>query len=210
MKKNEIVVKNFDIDDSPRKESNEWNVKVFTSDLKGKGFEGTDANVYISLIGSKGQSEKIDLNRKNLISNGKDIFETGSVDEFKVKTFDIGNLEKIKIGHDDSGFGSAWHLAKVEVKEVKTGKTLLFPCNRWLSKSDDDKKIERILSADLKPKIDIKGVTSSSSSSSSDDEKASSRKDLTTRTTESSTSSDAKKSSARKSCKPLLLHFFFI
>ena len=37
---------------------------------------------------------------------------------------DVGDeIEKIRIGHDGSGFGAAWHLNKVEIRRLKdTGK----------------------------------------------------------------------------------------
>ena len=36
------------------------------------------------------------------------------------KAEDVGStIEKIRIGHDNAGFGSAWHLEKVEVRRLK-------------------------------------------------------------------------------------------
>ena len=43
-----------------------------------------------------------------------------------------------------SGLGAAWHLAYITVA-TEAGVVTEFPCNRWLSKSDDDKQIEREL-----------------------------------------------------------------
>jgi hypothetical protein len=53
-----------------------------------------------------------------------------------------------------------WHVAKVEIRRLKEGgkgsKIYEFPCNRWFSRSDDDKAIERDLVATkiLDEKID--------------------------------------------------------
>lgn len=35
---------------------------------------------------------------------------------------------QLRIGHDDSGFGSAWHLAKIEVINTNTGEQV---CGFW-------------------------------------------------------------------------------
>ena len=43
------------------------------------------------------------------------------------------------------GFGAAWHLAEMEVEEATSGQKYVFPCGRWLSKSEDDKQICREL-----------------------------------------------------------------
>ena len=127
-------------------ENNQWYVKVHTSDLKGDSFEGTDAKVHISLIGTLGESEKIALNKTNSKGTNKDLFEKGHADEFVITTTKkFGKLTKIRIGHDGSGLGSAWHLNKVEVMNQTTGETSVFACNRWLAKDEDDGLIERVL-----------------------------------------------------------------
>ena len=43
------------------------------------------------------------------------------------------------------GFGAAWHLAYIEVEDLSTRKVFTFHCNKWLSKSEDDKQILREL-----------------------------------------------------------------
>jgi hypothetical protein len=41
---------------------------------------------------------------------------------------DVGEpIEKIRIGHDDSGFASGWHLDRVEVKKLKSKGTVSIP-----------------------------------------------------------------------------------
>ncbi len=46
---------------------------------------------------------------------------------------------------DIAGFGSAWHLTHIEVDDTAARRKYMFPCNKWLSKSDDDKQICREL-----------------------------------------------------------------
>lgn len=43
------------------------------------------------------------------------------------------------------GWGAAWHLEYIEVEDLGTKKKYMFHCNKWLSKSEDDKQILREL-----------------------------------------------------------------
>lgn len=103
-----------------------YNVTVVTSDKRNAG---TDATVYIQLFGNKNDSGKIDLVASK---TNKKKFERGNSDEFEIKTSDVGNIRKIKIGHDGKGLGSGWHLKEVIIDAPKLGKKLKFPCSRWL------------------------------------------------------------------------------
>ncbi|XP_048360273.1 lipoxygenase homology domain-containing protein 1 [Sphaerodactylus townsendi] len=63
---------------------------------------------------------------------------------------DIGDItEKIRIGHDNSGINPGWHLDRVEVRRLlpngKGSEKHTFPCDRWLSSSDEDGEILREL-----------------------------------------------------------------
>lgn len=125
---------------------------MFTSDLKRKASEGTDSKVYIELVGSNNKvTERIWLDKNVSVSKNKDLFETGQCDEFLIKTKNFKKVSQIRIGHDNSGFGSGWHLSRVEVINKSDSKQYEFPCNRWLAKDEDDKKIERIIDAVEKP-----------------------------------------------------------
>lgn len=44
------------------------------------------------------------------------------------------------------GLGSSWHLSEINIEDLKTNQKFQFPCNRWLSKSEDDKQLVRELS----------------------------------------------------------------
>ncbi len=76
-----------------------YKIVVITGNVRGAG---TDADVFITIVGDKG---KVD---RELLSNDKDNFERGRVDNFGVQTTDLGNIKNITIGHNGRGFGSAW------------------------------------------------------------------------------------------------------
>jgi hypothetical protein len=69
----------------------------------------------------------------------------GATNEFGVECADIGNLTKIRIGHDGKGFGSGWFLEKVYVTNPLTHTQWVFLCGRWLDKGEDDGQIVREL-----------------------------------------------------------------
>ncbi|NXF11356.1 LOXH1 protein, partial [Smithornis capensis] len=119
--------------------STTYTVKVKTGDKKNAG---TDANVFITLYGSNDDTGIVSLKASKI---NKNKFERGKVDEFTVESVDIGDLKKIKIGHDNKGNSTGWFLEWVEIDAPSLGQCLKFPCGRWLDKSEDDGAIERII-----------------------------------------------------------------
>jgi hypothetical protein len=109
---------------------------VVTSDIRNSG---TDANVYIQLFGDKMDSGKIPL------ATNRNKFERGRTDVFEFKEANVGDLCKIKVGHDGQSIGSGWHLEEIIITKDKQNKKWRFPCGRWLDKNEDDGKIEREL-----------------------------------------------------------------
>lgn len=88
-----------------------YEVTVVTADVYGGG---TNANVFMTAYGSKGKSDKVDLKSKTAT------FERGSVEKFTFTEKDLGDLEKIIIGHDNSGAGAAWMCTQVLIRSVRT------------------------------------------------------------------------------------------
>lgn len=64
-------------------------------------------------------------------------FERSQCDRFKINAAKLGDLRKLNIRHDSSGFFSAWFLEKVEIFNPFTYKKYLFNCQNWLSKEGD-------------------------------------------------------------------------
>ncbi|CAF0916712.1 unnamed protein product [Rotaria sordida] len=120
-----------------------YEIKVYTSKLSGAG---TDANVYIQIYGLKKSTDQVML-RNTTDRQGK--FYMGSIDTFIHELEDVGDsIEKIRIGHDNHGFDTAWHLDRVEIRRLIKGqktKRYVFRCNCWLAKDKDDGSIVREL-----------------------------------------------------------------
>lgn len=121
-----------------------YEIIVYTSNKKGAD---TTANPYIVLYGRDMYTRQVDLCKSKLERKGK--FKQGSIDRFVHELEDIGKIEKIRIGHDNSGMFPGWRVDKVEVRRLRqSGKgsyTYVFDCNRWFARDEDDKAIERDL-----------------------------------------------------------------
>ncbi|XP_078590357.1 lipoxygenase homology domain-containing protein 1-like isoform X3 [Branchiostoma floridae x Branchiostoma japonicum] len=118
---------------------------VYTGDVWNAG---TDANVYITVYGERGDTGP------RLLHKGKKaiLFEKGQVDVFYVEAVHLGNLKKVIIGHDGTGLGAGWFLDKVVMKESKGApREFVFPCERWLDEGEDDGKIVRELLVEDQP-----------------------------------------------------------
>eukprot|EP01052_Picozoa_sp_SAG31_P069219 SAG31_NODE_28041_length_416_cov_0.823344_1_plen_138_part_11 len=72
------------------------------------------------------------------------MFQRGSKDIFKLKWPNLGKIQKLQIGHDNSGRHPGWmldmvlieDLSKMEIKRASLRWT--FRCNRWFDKLDGD------------------------------------------------------------------------
>lgn len=54
-------------------------------------------------------------------------------------------IKQFRIGHDNKGLAAGWKLDHVTVEVPSRSEKLVFPCNRWLDPTEDDKRIERDL-----------------------------------------------------------------
>ena len=48
----------------------------------------------------------------------------------------LGELTKLKIGHNNKGIGSGWYLSKVIVDDTLMNKVYEFVCDRWLAEDE--------------------------------------------------------------------------
>ncbi|KAM4802813.1 lipoxygenase homology domain-containing protein 1 isoform X3 [Urocitellus parryii] len=94
---------------------------------------GTDANVFVTIFGVNGDTGKRELKQKM-----RNLFERGSTDRFFLETLELGELRKVRLEHDSSGYYSGWLVDRVEVTNTSTGVATIFTCGRWLDKSRGD------------------------------------------------------------------------
>ncbi|XP_061733262.1 LOW QUALITY PROTEIN: lipoxygenase homology domain-containing protein 1 [Nerophis ophidion] len=114
-----------------------YEIIVITGDEKGAG---TDANVFITIFGSNGDS-----GRRQLRQKFRNLFEREQTDRFLLEMLDMGELQKVRVEHDNSGMSPGWLLDRVEVTNTANGVTTIFLCGKWLDTNRADGKIARVL-----------------------------------------------------------------
>jgi hypothetical protein len=101
---------------------------------------GTDAHVYITLIGSKGSGDEVELFTANY-----DQRQRCAKDNYAVKSDDLGDLVQLEIRHDNCCNGPGWFLEKVVVSNRATNQSWEFLCHRWLAVNMEDHRIHRTI-----------------------------------------------------------------
>ncbi|ESO96577.1 hypothetical protein LOTGIDRAFT_174808 [Lottia gigantea] len=90
----------------------------------------TDAKAYVRIYGSYGDTGPLQLDQS---LNHSDPFHRNYIDTFILTAPVIGQMEKIKIGHDNSGLDPGWYLDTVTIDIPYEGRRYVFVCNRWLT-----------------------------------------------------------------------------
>ncbi|CAF0768261.1 unnamed protein product, partial [Didymodactylos carnosus] len=130
------LVRELTLDAKPNLYQTSYHVSIKTGD---KTQAGTDADVYLKIFGTKGDSDVVQL--KNSETN-KNKFERNKIDKFILELSDLGKIRAIKIGHNGKGVGSGWFLDYVEIDVPTRGELYRFECHRWLDKNEGDGLIE--------------------------------------------------------------------
>ncbi|XP_035657481.1 lipoxygenase homology domain-containing protein 1-like [Branchiostoma floridae] len=118
-------------------EQGDWKVYVSTGSMEDAG---TDAEVTLYVYGDEMCSEPIQLGL------GKDgLFQQHTADKFKVNVKGVGDIYKVRIGHNNEGDRPDWYLERLKMKDLNDYQVLNFKFNRWLSRSRDDGDVWREL-----------------------------------------------------------------
>nr|XP_033789545.1 oxygen-regulated protein 1 isoform X2 [Geotrypetes seraphini] len=114
-----------------------WKVTIFTNE---EPSAGTSSQVYITLYGRQRNSGPVCLD-----GHDEDVFQSGQENTFTIYTGDIGELYKIRIGHNNSGQSPSWLCEQVHLQNLNSQEEYYIPVHRWLSQSHDDGEICREL-----------------------------------------------------------------
>jgi len=111
-----------------------FEIEVTTGDIE---CAGTDANVFINIIGEKGETGTQKLSNSSSSAH-LNKFEKGNTDVFtlEVKT-EVGKLKAMEINHDSWGLGSSWFLEKVKIKNLDENEEQIFLIRQWLDKNSE-------------------------------------------------------------------------
>ncbi|XP_075440426.1 oxygen-regulated protein 1 isoform X2 [Ascaphus truei] len=114
-----------------------WKVSIFTSEMPSAG---TTSQVYITFYGLRRTSGPIFL-----YSGETDLFQSGHEDIFVINIGDLGEMYKIRIGHNNSGASPSWHCEEVQLSDIFSNEQFCIKVNRWLTQEEDDGEICREL-----------------------------------------------------------------
>jgi len=109
-----------------------YKISVITGDRRGAR---TDANVFITIFGTGGDSGECKLE-----SSGNN-FKRNQTDHFGIDCIDIGDLQCISIGHDNTGFGASWFLDKIIITNQKSQERSYFLSGEWFEGPNNRKEI---------------------------------------------------------------------
>ncbi|XP_004626039.1 polycystic kidney disease protein 1-like 2 [Octodon degus] len=112
-------------------------VTVYTGHRRGAA---TSSKVTITLYGLDGQSEPHHLSDPACPG-----LERGGVDIFLLSTlFPLGELQSLRLWHDNSGDRPSWYVSRVLVHDPATGQRWHFLCNSWLSVDVGDCVLDKV------------------------------------------------------------------
>jgi hypothetical protein len=123
----------------------DYNVTIVTGDIKEAG---TDGHAFLILFGEHADTGKIELKKSK---EHRDKFQRGQTDSFTFNAVDVGDITKLRVGHDGHREGiftnPSWYIDHIEVDAPTLGKLFTFKAEVWLDKD----KGEGILETDLYP-----------------------------------------------------------
>ncbi|XP_042294389.1 polycystic kidney disease protein 1-like 2 isoform X2 [Sceloporus undulatus] len=112
-------------------------VTVYTGHRRGAA---TTSKVTLTLYGQEGESEP-----HHLVDPETPVFERGGADVFLLCTlFPLGELQSIRLWHDNLGESPSWYVNRVLVHDVATDQKWYFLCNSWLAIDVGDCVLDKV------------------------------------------------------------------
>ncbi|VDK21875.1 unnamed protein product [Taenia asiatica] len=108
----------------------DYRITVVTGDFDGAG---TDSQVFLVMFGEHGESPQFKLSSLDQ----QDLFSSGAVSKFIIRTANLGDISHVRVSRDSSGSNSGWFLKRIIVEDPSRSQCCyLFNCNDWISLSD--------------------------------------------------------------------------
>eukprot|EP01043_Picozoa_sp_COSAG02_P022838 COSAG02_NODE_1199_length_13917_cov_8.278043_2_plen_3826_part_00 len=107
----------------PARQQAVYRVTICTGDVVAAG---TEANVSLRMVGQKGQSDLVKLQRTSSsnrqptksLDDADQMFQRGETNEFELEVADIGAVFQVELSHDGRGIGSGWFVEEVLVERL--------------------------------------------------------------------------------------------
>ncbi|HET6952919.1 MAG TPA: PLAT/LH2 domain-containing protein [Acidimicrobiales bacterium] len=121
-----------------------YRIEVYTPAYGPGAPAGTDANMYVTLYGTRASSDELLVGTPG--RRGAVVGAQPGIDSLTVQLADLGQITRVHVRHDNAGVAPGWFLDRVVVSDDAGGRWT-FPCQRWLARHEDDGAIERVLDA---------------------------------------------------------------
>jgi hypothetical protein len=93
---------------------------------------GTDARVFITMKGDRGEMISQELDNPN-----RNDFERCQIDQFTLRgVAQVGKISRVIVWHDNSGSRPGWFLESLHIFDIELGQGTEFRVDQWLSTSD--------------------------------------------------------------------------
>ncbi|XP_051552576.1 polycystic kidney disease protein 1-like 2 [Myxocyprinus asiaticus] len=113
----------------------------------------TSSQVIVTLQGTEGESAPHHLNDPE-----KPVFERGGVDLFLLTTpYSLGELQSIRLWHDNTGDHPAWYVNTVMVQDMQTDQKWHFLCSSWLAVDIEECTVDKVFP--VATEMDLKGFS---------------------------------------------------
>lgn len=122
-------------------------VKVVTGYADGAG---TDADVFITIRGDWTSTGELKLDHSFVNDH-----EEGKLNVYQFRIADVGNVQSIRLRHNNRGDRPGWFVDMVVVKRLRTGQLWYFPVARWLADDACDRQIDINLWPNFRPSCSI-------------------------------------------------------
>ncbi|XP_022084984.1 uncharacterized protein LOC110976208 [Acanthaster planci] len=115
-----------------------YEITVFTGV---RASSNTTAKVSLIITGDAEES------RPRLLDDpARKVFQVGGIDTFLLAApRSLGNLQHLRVWHDNTGKAASWYLSRIAIKDLQTDKMYYFMLDRWLAVEEDDGQIERVI-----------------------------------------------------------------
>jgi hypothetical protein len=90
-----------------------------------KSMAGTDANIFVTLVGENGSTTHEERLNGHISGNA---FENGDLDKVVLDLEDVGTIKRLLVRSDNKYAGSAWYPEYIRVGKVDS----FFTINQWI------------------------------------------------------------------------------
>jgi hypothetical protein len=117
-----------------------YSITIHTGDHDDTHGAEPASDVHLTLFGSKASSAELKLGET-------DDPDAGPSTTHRVALADLGDIQRVRVRHDDTGVGPGCYVDRIVVQAGGTHQEWTFVCRRWLTRRFDDGATERTLDA---------------------------------------------------------------